>query len=209
MTMHPRWAFARPGVAAALSVACLFPAWSVDTVHAQSVHVYKNARGWTLISDRPRQLAGYTLIRRHPAVERIRPVLPLRPRRSRFDTVIERISQLHDMDAALVKAVVHAESAFVPDAVSHKGAVGLMQLMPSTAAAHGVSDRTDPEQNLAAGTRHLKTLLERYDDIRLALAAYNAGEDAVRRHGGIPPFAETESYVQKVLELHGLYREQG
>lgn len=209
MTMHPRWIFARPGIAAALSVACLLPAWSVDTVHAQSVHVYKNARGWTLISDRPRQLAGYTLVRSHPAAGPVRSAIPLRTRRSRYDALIERISRLHDVDEALVKAVVHAESAFVPDAVSHKGAVGLMQLMPSTAAAHGVRDRTDPEQNLAAGTRHLKTLLERYDDIRLALAAYNAGEDAVRRHGGIPPFAETESYVQKVLELHGLYREQG
>lgn len=207
--MHPPWTFARLGAVALSCAACSLPAWSVDTVHAQSVHVYKNARGWTLISDRPRQLAGYTLVRRHPTVERVRSALPLRARRSRFDAVIERISRLHDVDTALVKAVVHAESAFVPDAVSHKGAVGLMQLMPSTAAAHGVSDRTDPEQNLAAGTRHLKTLLERYGDIRLALAAYNAGDDAVRRHGGIPPFAETESYVRRVLELRGLYKDQG
>jgi len=106
----------------------------------------------------------------------------------------------HDIDPAFVRAVIHAESAFNPMAVSNKGAQGLMQLMPATAAQYQVRDPYDPATNLEAGVRHLKGLLGRFD-LALALAAYNAGEGTVRRHGGIPPYPETRAYVGRVLAL--------
>jgi soluble lytic murein transglycosylase-like protein len=109
----------------------------------------------------------------------------------------------HGIDPELVLAVVSVESAFRPEAVSPKGAQGLMQLMPRTAASLGVEDAFDPEQNLDGGTRHLGGLLALYGgDVERALAAYNAGEGAVARHGGIPPFRETREYVRKVLERY-------
>jgi soluble lytic murein transglycosylase-like protein len=110
----------------------------------------------------------------------------------------------HGLDPDLVLAVVQVESGFRPDAVSPKGAKGLMQLMPGTASALGVSDALDPGQNLDGGTRHLGALVARYDgDLTRALAAYNAGEGAVARHGGVPPYRETRDYVQKVLRRYG------
>ena len=106
----------------------------------------------------------------------------------------------HGLDPDLVLAVVSVESGFQPQAVSPKGAQGLMQLMPKTAAELGVGDALDPQQNLDAGVRHLGSLLTLYDgDVRRALAAYNAGQGAVARHNGIPPYAETQTYVEKVL----------
>ena len=106
----------------------------------------------------------------------------------------------HGLDPDLVMAVVAVESGFRPEAVSPKGARGLMQLMPKTAAALGVEDAFDPAQNLDGGARHLGQLLTVYDgDLVRALAAYNAGEGAVLRHGGVPPYRETRAYVKKVL----------
>ena len=107
------------------------------------------------------------------------------------------------VDPALVAAVVQIESAFLPRAVSPKGAQGLMQLMPATAAELGVTDPFAPDQNLAAGVRYLSGLLSRYDgDVRRALAAYNAGAASVDRYGGIPPYPETRAYVERVLEVY-------
>jgi soluble lytic murein transglycosylase-like protein len=112
----------------------------------------------------------------------------------------EETSKRHGLDPALVLAVVAVESGFRPDAVSPKGAQGLMQLMPHTAAALGVQDALDPEQNLDAGVRHLESLLKLYGgDLKRALAAYNAGAGAVERHGGVPPYRETRAYVRRVL----------
>jgi hypothetical protein len=107
----------------------------------------------------------------------------------------------HSLDPDLVQAVVAVESGFRPDAVSPKGAQGLMQLMPYTARALGVKDSFDPAANLDGGTRYLRALIKRYGgDVTRALAAYNAGEGAVARHGGVPPYPETLAYVRKVLE---------
>jgi soluble lytic murein transglycosylase-like protein len=109
----------------------------------------------------------------------------------------------HGLDPALVIAVVSVESGFRPQAVSPKGAQGLMQLMPRTAESLGVVDAFDPEENLDGGVRHLVQLLTQYDgDVERALAAYNAGEGAVRRHHGVPPYRETRAYVKKVLERY-------
>ncbi len=112
-----------------------------------------------------------------------------------------------NLDKALVRAIIQTESAFNVHATSPKGARGLMQLMPETAARYGVRDIFDPEQNIWGGARYMRDLLVKFNhEIPLALAAYNAGENAVIRHGGIPPYTETRNYVKKVMALHQLYR---
>lgn len=123
---------------------------------------------------------------------------------------IREISRQHGVSATLIEAVIRTESSFDPTAVSPKGAGGLMQLMPRTAAALGVSDRFDPRANITGGVRHLRYLLDRYQgNVRMALAAYNAGEVAVDAHGGVPPFPETRAYVERVLCLAGEHAEAG
>ncbi len=116
---------------------------------------------------------------------------------------IESTATRYGVDRRLVEAVIQVESGGNSQAVSPKGAAGLMQLMPSRAAALGVQDAFDPRANLDGGVRHLRALLARYEgNLRLALAAYNAGEEAVRLHGGVPPYPETQEYVRKVLALY-------
>lgn len=113
------------------------------------------------------------------------------------------------VDEALVRAVIHAESAFNPNAISHKGAQGLMQLIPATAERFGVSNPFDAAQNIRGGVGYLAWLLKRFDgNVTLATAAYNAGEGAVDRHGGVPPYAETQRYVERVGILAERYRGQ-
>ncbi len=120
--------------------------------------------------------------------------------RTRYSEEIREIAARHGVDPDLVGAVIRAESAFNPRAVSNKGAQGLMQLMPRTASALGVRNVFDPYQNIEGGVRHLRYLLDRYPgNVPLALAAYNAGEKAVDYYRGIPPYAETTQYVQKIL----------
>ncbi|MBP6596796.1 MAG: lytic transglycosylase domain-containing protein [Arenimonas sp.] len=111
------------------------------------------------------------------------------------------------VEEAVVRAIIHAESAFRPNAVSHAGAQGLMQLIPATASRFGVGDVYDPGQNIRGGVQYLAWLLKRYNqDLTLAAAGYNAGEGAVDRHGGVPPYAETQRYVQRVAQLAERYR---
>lgn len=117
-----------------------------------------------------------------------------------FDPIIESAATRHDVDARLVRAVIQVESAYQPRARSSKGAMGLMQLMPKTARQYKARNPYDPASNVEAGTKYLKRLLDEFE-LPLALAAYNAGEGAVRRFGGIPPYAETRAYVTKVLGL--------
>jgi soluble lytic murein transglycosylase-like protein len=106
-----------------------------------------------------------------------------------------------DLDPKLVRAVIQVESGYNVEALSNKGAMGLMQLMPGTAKLVGVSDPWDFDENIKGGTTYLKQQLDRFSDIELALAAYNAGPEAVQRHGGIPPYAETREYVRRILKL--------
>ena len=133
----------------------------------------------------------------------------LNPVRGRFftqadiDAAIQLAATRHNVDPNLVRAVVKVESNFNPNAVSRKGAMGLMQLMPQTARSLKVSNPFDPQQNIDAGVRHLKQLMESYGgDIKLGLAAYNAGAGAVARSAGVPHFAETQSYVQRITQLY-------
>ena len=129
-------------------------------------------------------------------------VLRTTPDPDALGPLIDRHSGDHGLDPRLVAAVVQAESAFDHLAVSPRGAVGLMQLMPATAAGLAVDDPYDPDQNLRGGTAYLRRLLDRYGgDLELALAAYNAGPEAVDRYGGVPPYRETRDYVRRVLRL--------
>jgi soluble lytic murein transglycosylase-like protein len=128
------------------------------------------------------------------------------PLRSRFDDLIERTSKRYELDPALVKAVVRAESNFEKYAISPVGAQGLMQLMPETAREMGVSAPFNPRENLQGGARYLRSMLDRYGKLSLALAAYNAGPSAVDDYGGVPPYAETKAYVKRVLEFYQGYQ---
>ncbi|MBF0622082.1 MAG: lytic transglycosylase domain-containing protein [Magnetococcales bacterium] len=132
----------------------------------------------------------------------------LKPVPKNYSTTIKRLANRYKVEPALVHAVIQAESSFNPNALSPKGAVGLMQLMPETAAKYGVRDRWDPENNIHAGARHLRRLLHMFkNNLTLSLAAYNAGENAVRRYGNrVPPYRETRRYVQKVLRYYREYR---
>ena len=118
----------------------------------------------------------------------------------RYADLLQAAADRHDVDPVLLTAVAHVESRFNPEAVSPKGAMGLLQLMPATAERFGVSDAHDVAQNVEAGARYLRWLLERYEGrTDLALAGYNAGEQAVDRYNGIPPYSETRTYVTRVL----------
>jgi soluble lytic murein transglycosylase-like protein len=125
-------------------------------------------------------------------------------RRADLAVAIYELAPQYDLDPALVLEVVRAESNFDPRARSHKGALGLMQLIPGTARRFGVRDPFEPMQNLHGGMAYLRWLYERFDgDLSLTLAGYNAGEAAVERHGGIPPYSETREYVRRILERYG------
>lgn len=126
----------------------------------------------------------------------------------RFASIVAEAARIYQVDAALLHAVISAESGYNPTAVSHKGAVGLMQLMPETARRYGVENSFDPAQNIRGGAQYISYLLQLFgNNIELALAAYNAGENAVIRHGySIPPYRETLGYVPKVLKLQKKYR---
>lgn len=121
-----------------------------------------------------------------------------------IDAAIDQAAARHNVDANLVRALVKVESNFNPNAVSRKGAMGLMQLMPQTARQLNLKNPFDPQENIDAGVRHLKQLLQSYNgDVRLSLAAYNAGSGAVSRSRGIPRYAETQNYVRRITNLYG------
>lgn len=120
-----------------------------------------------------------------------------------YGELIASMSAAHGVDPMLVRALIQVESGYRPRARSRRGAMGLMQLMPATAREYKVRNPYDPQSNIAAGVKHLKTLIDRWG-LELALAAYNAGEGAVKKFNGIPPYRETRNYVRKILSLAGL-----
>lgn len=146
----------------------------------------------------PEEVAEPTEALTEPSVDPL--VLAATP----YGDIIAAMSEAHGVNPMLVKAVIEVESNYRPKARSHRGAMGLMQLMPATARAYQVRNPYDPKANIAAGVKHLKGLLDRLGAVDLALAAYNAGEGAVKKFNGIPPYRETRNYVSKILSLAGL-----
>ncbi|MEE9606444.1 MAG: lytic transglycosylase domain-containing protein [Myxococcota bacterium] len=192
--------FGRITGAAALALALAGPAAA-----GQIVYAFVDSRGvvhFTNVPNDPRY-AKMVLAERGG----LRPAGPSHgaPADWRFDGLIKLTARENSLPPALVKAVIAAESAFDPDAVSHKGAQGLMQLMPRTAAQLGVADPFEPHQNVSGGARYLREMLDRYGDLARALAAYNAGPTAVDRHRGVPPYRETRAYVKRVLAYYRDY----
>lgn len=177
-----------------------------------ALYVYELPDGSRVVTDHALNNRHYRLVRVGESVKDVGRLAAHQDRQlfradpSAFDALIERVAEEHKVDFALVKAVMHAESAFNPYAKSRKGALGLMQVMPATARRYGIDDIYDPVQNVIAGVKHLRYLLQMFNDKhRLALAAYNAGENAVRRHRGIPPYPETQAYVRKVMQYRKHY----
>lgn len=128
---------------------------------------------------------------------------------AQIDQLVQTNAAQWNVDPALVKAIIANESGFNANATSNVGAQGLMQLMPGTAAGLGVTNAYDPAQNVWGGTKYIKGLLDRFNgDVRMAVAAYNAGPGAVEKYGGVPPYAETQNYVQNVLSSYQKYRSQ-
>lgn len=124
-----------------------------------------------------------------------------------YSDAVTQAAKKHQVDPALIRALMHAESAFNPNATSHKGEQGLMQLMPATAKELGIEDALNPVQNTAGGAKYLAKLLKQFNgNIQLATAAYNAGPTAVRKYNGVPPYKETEVYVERVGILHQRYQ---
>lgn len=182
---------------------------------AKSIYTYRDENGNVLITDHPYKKKDFKL-------EKKIYFKPFRDRRSRtrsnhqyfskarqseYDAMINNIALSYNLEPAFIKAVVHVESAFNPGAISHAGAMGLMQLMPGTAKLYNLMpNQFDPKKNLTAGIRHMHMLMNRYgEDKKLSLAAYNAGEGAVSKYNGIPPYNETIDYVAKVMKLYNKY----
>ena len=175
-------------------------------------YLYQLPDGSRIVSDRPMYENTHQLVRQSEQVNGIGRMVAGAYQPSagesvkKFETLIETIAERHEVDKALVKAVIHTESYFNPNATSRKGASGLMQLMPQTARRYGVVDLYSPQQNLDAGVRYLRDLLQRYNNqLHLVLAAYNAGENAVAKYKGIPPYKETQRYVKKVMHFKSYY----
>lgn len=167
------------------------------------IYVKKDAQGvfhFTNVPSGP----GYRAVMRE-RVGRIGSVSP-----SQFEQLIRSAARQYDVDPSLVRAVIKVESDFDARARSTKGAEGLMQLMPDTVRLHQVNNVYDPQENIHGGVKHLRLLLDRYQgDLPLTLAAYNAGIQAVDKHGGIPPFPETKEYVRRVLDYLRRYQGAG
>ncbi len=129
------------------------------------------------------------------------------PTSNQFDPIIADASKKYGLEAPLIKAVIKAESDFDPNAISHKGARGLMQIMPMNYRLLNVENPFDPHQSIDAGARYLRDMMDRYNGkLNLSLAAYNAGPGAVDRHGGVPPYQETEEYIERVMRYYQRYK---
>ncbi|MFK5914083.1 MAG: lytic transglycosylase domain-containing protein [Woeseiaceae bacterium] len=169
-------------------------------------YLYQMPDGTRLLSDHPLINTKAKLVRRSDDLTNMGHYVARRTLRAKkqmkvLAKIIFHQSRKYNVDESLVKAVIFTESYFNPHATSKKGASGLMQLMPMTAEKYGVSDLYNPKQNIVAGIKHLKYLLELYPkNLKHAIAAYNAGENAVKKYKGIPPYKETQRYVKKVMK---------
>ncbi len=199
-----------------LILAILFLMQGPVEAAAEQLYGYKGANGSiTFTTRKPVGRRFWKVTRKHPRRSHIirssgqsrRGYAPIAGRQSKYDHIIKRLARKHRLEPALVKAVIHAESAFNPRARSHKGAMGLMQLMPGTAKRFGVYNAYLPHENIIGGVRYLEWLFKEFNgNISHVLAGYNAGEGAVMRYNGIPPYRETRNYVRKVKRLLNHYR---
>lgn len=177
--------------------------------------MYVTPDGSKLITDQKVRKKGYVLEKSYntkPYRSRSRRNAPYHSKtiKSQHDALIVNLALKYDLEPSFVKAIIHVESAFDESAISSAGAMGLMQLMPGTASNYQLKqDHFNPRRNIEAGVQHLKDLMERYSlDKKLSLAAYNAGEGAVSKYNGIPPYEETQDYVVKVMKLYKLYKKE-
>ena len=162
------------------------------------IYSWRDADGKLILSDKPRA-DGSTTYAVHGSAVRATTLLASTDKSAPFEASIVKHSQREQVAADLVRAVIQVESAFNPVAVSSKGAMGLMQLMPATAVELGVGNPFDPDQNIRGGVQYLRRLLDRFNgNVELALAAYNAGMGNVEKYGDVPPFKETKNYVKKI-----------
>jgi len=179
-----------------------------------AVYVYETPNGSKIITDSRIKKPGYKLKKSYSTKPyrsggRNSPY-HARTIKSKYDALIVNTALKYDLEPSFIKAVIHVESAFDRYALSHAGAMGLMQLMPATASSYQLKqDHFNPNRNIEAGVQHIKDLMERYDsDKRLSLAAYNAGAGAVSKYNGVPPYEETEDYIKKVMKLYKLYKKE-
>jgi soluble lytic murein transglycosylase-like protein len=194
----PRGAALWLGIAAGIWIAAA-PAWA----GGRAIYAYTDAQGVTHFTNRPHTDKRFKRVHLSDRVSA--PKHHRAPHTRAYDPLIDNAATSEGLPPALVKAVIAAESAFDSDAVSHKGAKGLMQLMPETAHEMGVANPLEPAENVRGGTSYLRAMIDRYGDLGRALAAYNAGPTAVDRYGGIPPFRETQDYVERVLAYYRRY----
>lgn len=175
-----------------------------------ALYKFVDSKGHVRYTDRPLHDGYVKLEKTWKGWRDPRPHSSYRANLAKYKPLVQTVAQKYELPPWLVQAIIHAESFYNPYAVSHAGAVGLMQLMPGTARRYGVSNRQNAEQNVEAGARYLRDLLDMFEgDLDLALAAYNAGEHAVKKYGNrIPPFKETQNYVFKVKALSLRYKSQ-
>ncbi len=173
----------------------------VHAALASDIYMRTNPDGSITFTDTPQE-AGYQPFHARPLSTATRVVIRHLPRIDRYDALFLEAAKVHSVPAELLKAVCLAESAMDAHAVSHAGAQGLMQLMPPTALEVFVTDPFDPVQSIDGGARYLSRQLATFGEVAYALAAYNAGPTAVRKYGGIPPYPETQAYVEKVLAYY-------
>jgi hypothetical protein len=186
--------------------------WGLGTVAQADIFVYQLPGGARIVTDHALNNRDYKLVRHSRTTKGAGALVSTHRIQyavtdpTAYDRLIRRTANAHKLDESLIKAVMHVESAFNPHAVSDKGAQGLMQLMPETAQRYGAQDLFDPAQNVRAGALYLKDLQKQFkNNLRLVLAAYNAGENAVLRYKGVPPYDETRDYVRKVMKMHRAY----
>jgi soluble lytic murein transglycosylase len=168
---------------------------------ADAIYAYTDDKGVTHYTNRPLGDRRFEKVRFRNERRVYRPTRNT----GAYDELIDAAASAYRLPPALVKAVIAAESAFDAEAVSRKGAQGLMQLMPQTAAELGVDDPLEPSSNVHGGAGYLRAMIDRYGDLSRALAAYNAGPSAVDRYGGVPPYRETRDYVDRVLTYYRSY----
>ena len=183
-----------------LSFFCFLPggnAWG-------DIYAYRDTRGVMTFTN-ARSHSGYRMVLKEASRG-----LTVSAGPKRYVPIVRWAAKRYGVDPHLVWAVIKVESDFNPQAISHKGARGLMQLMPATARMHAVKDIHDPNENIRAGVRHLRLVLDRFKgNLRLGLAAYNAGIKAVEKYRNVPPYSETKKYIKRVLRYYNLYRSQG